>query len=263
MTRTSPKATVKEESSGYVALTPGQKMLVARWLESIDLDEPGALETILQTRGVRLEHVAGKLRPVGLADPKSGVQVVTTTGATPVYFKVGSYAFGEPTRTTPHRLQSEASDFGATASELLRAWYPDGFADLERFLEKHFPGLRPPLRPFYAARDGSKTALSETAEDAIAQVLRKDHDCTVELVRIDAVDRGAAAERLQSDLPWRRVAVTKDGLVAEPAWHGQSPTLEERSAFEEVSRRERAARLRQLEADLRSYEAQRRAELGL
>jgi hypothetical protein len=266
MTTASARRSTKTEAepqapSGYEAVTPGQTALVNRWVETVNFDEPGALRIILEKTGHRLD---GEARVVGFADPTNGVQVITATGAPPCRIKPGSYSMGHWDRTHPDRLVSDASSFSATPAQLLRLLFRESDTDLEKFLQQNFPGYRPRSTPFFAARDGGKEALEAVTEDAIRQVQRKDHGCTIELCRIDAIDRQAAAERLQAgNLPWRQVRTTKEGQVAELDWHGAGATLAEQSAYAVVERLDRESRQKQLERDVLEYAQRRRLELGL
>ncbi len=163
------------------------------------------------------------------------MKVITATGAPPLYIKGGDYIAGDRRNTRPSVLLSEASNFRATPGDLIQLLCKGSYPAMERSLQATFPNYRPQMKPFFAARDNGKEALETVTEDAIQRVQRVDHDCVIDLCRFDAIDKEMATDRLQAgNVPWKKVRTTRDGQVAELAWHGQQPTMQEMSAYSPV-----------------------------
>jgi len=182
---------------------------------------PNALETFFKAKGFSFRSFDGRHRIEGFADPDSGIKVITATGLPPCYITSGEYHQGDHGHSRPRRVVSVASGFNATFEQVVRLVCDDSYSAMGRSLQADFQNYRPQMRPFFAARDGDKEALEATGGAAIRKVLRLDHDCTVELCRIRALDRGMAADwiRENDDVPYKRVQVTPQSELVDPNWY--------------------------------------------
>jgi len=264
--RTEEQAAEAEEPqpTGYIDVVAGQKALVNHWLDSVTYEAPQALSKILEAAGFRLQGDGAKLRVVDFPDPTNGTKVISATGVPPLFIRGGDYIVGDRHGTRPSVLLSDASNFRATPGELVRLLCEDNYAEMERSLQASFPKYRPQPKPLFAARADGEEALETVTEDAIQKVLPVEHDGTIELCRIDALDKSAALDRWRAgDVPYRSVRITALGEVAEHGWHGLPPTRQEVSNYERVKAAEDAQKRKLIEAEVQAFRAEKLADAGL
>jgi hypothetical protein len=215
------KAAAAKQPIGNAEVPAGQKAIVNRWLQRVTDTVPQALRTFLESRGFSIRWGGGQNRVEGFADPDSGVKVITATGLPPCYIENGTYYQGGGSgATTPTQVRSTVSGFSGSFEQIVRLVCGGDYPAMERALTADFRNYRPEMWWFVAARSGDQVALASTEKAALQKVLRYDHDCTAELCRIHALDKGLAADRIgQSGLPFKRVRLTKTGEVVNPNWY--------------------------------------------
>ena len=127
------------------------------------------------------------------------------------------------------------------------------------------PEAEPKLIQFVGARYNGVATADVFAEEALQRILPKEHANEADLLLIEAFDLPQAVSIAKSNderLPWKQVRITSTGEVAE-RWHSCPMTATERSRLESVQWRERARLEEQVTNEVRAFEAQRRAELGV
>jgi len=257
------KAAAKKQPNGTAEVPAGQKATVNRWLPKVTDTAPDAVRTFLGAKGFPIRWGDGQNRIEGFADPTSGVKLITATAQPPCFIQNGAYHVGDRAATQPTQVRSTVSGFSGNFEQIVRLVCGGDYAAMERALTADFRNYRPEMWWFIAARDGDKVALASTEKAALQKVLRYDHDCTAELCRIHALDEGMAAERIgQSDLPFKRVRLTKTGEVVNPNWYAPEvseydPDDEQAKAAEDKQKRDA------IEREVEEFRDQRLHDAGL
>jgi hypothetical protein len=224
---------------GLVRDEPDPKVMARVWRKSIDKNPHISI--------VKLYEAVGLRRPE-IPCPKCGAKVITATGAPAIRIKAGTYGAG---RDQPTSALCDACGWHERPSEAVERLF-DTVAEQLEFMGKHCGGAKPPELAFDVARYDDVVAMDPDTVTATQRVQPPEHDCTVDLCRVLAIDEPLEVLKAAPDLPFVRVPTNPQGHALKE-WHGMATNATERSQLDAAQREVRRRREAEIEREVEQF----------
>jgi hypothetical protein len=246
---------------GYLRATVSAKVRRLRWEENLNKHAGLAPSKLIRDQRYRLSHHGANLWAEGFQCPACGAKRRTAAGTPSCKLVAGTYGLAN----NPGRLSCGAcGQWSASSSELVRLLHPAPTQRLT-YLEQNCKGAEPKMRLFTAARSEGSASLRTETIAAIRAALPVEHDGTIELCRISAIDEAQALEVMQlvPEDAWVKIPITIEGEPRVLSWHQQPPTIDEIAAYERVKVREDKKKRASIEKEIRAFREERLHGAGL
>jgi hypothetical protein len=224
---------------GLVRVGPDPKVMARVWRKSVDKNPHISIVKIYE---------AVDLRRPGIPCPQCGAKIITATGAPAIGFNAGTYG---PAWDKPGMATCAACGWHERPSEAVERLF-DTVAEQLEFMGKHCGGAKPPELAFDIARYGDVVTMDMNTLTATQRVQPAEHDCTVDLCRVLAIDEPLEVLKAAPDLPFVKVRTNPQGEPLEE-WHGMATTATERSQLDAAQREVRRRREAEIEREVEQF----------
>jgi hypothetical protein len=238
----------KTKKLTFAVLRPGlvrpeadPKVLARVWRKSVDRNQHLSIIKIYEASGLRQPETPCS---------NCGAQVITATRAPAIRFKAGTYG---PGWDKPGMAVCDACGGSERPSEAIERLHNTVHEQLS-FMGKHCGGAKPPELAFDIARYGDAVTMDLDTLSATQRVQPPDHDCTVELCRVLAIDEPIEVLKNAADLPLVKVPTNPQGHVLKE-WHGMPLNGTERGRLEAARREVRRRGEAEIEREVAAFRA--------